>query len=262
MVSEYLGARTTASNRPVKYRVVITRVNAAHFRAQIRSEQDPAGGERVVDGTDCTGVAEAAALIVSMTLDPLGSTTNIHKTSELGRARAQAVSHWSLGASIGTDLGSLPEPSLGAGIVLAHQTGRVYASVSATAWLAQSVVRNATVGGGHIDLFSAVLRGCWSALRSADNGVELAPCLALELGTSTGRGVGVLDPVTRAGFWANPLVGLSLRQRSSRGLQASLALEAGIPVFRPNFAIYQGGDLFHASVVVVRATIGIAWVFF
>jgi hypothetical protein len=59
-----------------------------------------------------------------------------------------------------------------------------------------------------------------------------------------------------------PLAGFALRQANKRGLQASLVVDAGFPVFRPTFTVEGGRDLFRAEAVVGRVALSLAWVFF
>ena len=53
-------------------------------------------------------ISEAVALIVAMTLDPLGTTTNIQRNSTLERVTEAAPMVFHFGASLAADVGSLP----------------------------------------------------------------------------------------------------------------------------------------------------------
>jgi hypothetical protein len=230
MLAEYLGPRALQTSvKPAQYSVEITRAAAARFRARVREAMS---GERVFEGSDCVVVAQAAALIVAMTFDPLATTTNLTRGSQ------PALPHlWSLSGGLSADIGSLPEPSLALTLGVAIQAGRLYGALHATAWLGQEVLREAEVGGAYVSLFAGALRGCVNTLESTSSGLELAPCATFELGTAIGRGVGVHNPQTSAGFWATPLLGVSVRQRSQGGLQSSFSIDGGVPVLRPQFVI-------------------------
>jgi hypothetical protein len=222
-------------------------------------------GTRRVAGADCRRVSEAAALIIAMTLDPLG-------LSERMSERAAAASErdalgFSLGLRAAGDLGSLPQPSLGTGFVLGVHAGRAHAEAEAMVWLPRltrlSPESRGSRGSGEIGLFGAALRGCYDLAWSARVGFGFGPCLGAEAGLSTGRGIDVIEPVRKHGFWAAALAGLTVRQLGAGGpgLGSWLALEIAAPLVRPVYAIDGQGAIFRASALAARASVGVTWSF-
>jgi hypothetical protein len=251
------GARAD-ENAAVAADVRVDRLPDRRFRAQIVL-RGATSGDRRLEGSDCLRVAEAAALIIALTLDALGTTAGVIERSPAdGDAERLGLA---IGARAAGDVGSLPQPSLGVGVVLGAQLGRAHAALEAMAWLPR--VTDAGAGGsGEIGLFSAALRGCYDLVASSRQRLGFGPCAGLEGGVSTGRGIAVLEPARREGLWGAALGGLSVRQLGSGpGLGSWLSLELAVPLYRPTYAIDGQGAIFRAAALAARAAVGMTWSF-
>jgi hypothetical protein len=247
-------------NAVVAAEVRVERLPDRRFRAQIHLRGATAG-DRQLEGADCRRVAEAAALIIALTLDPLGTTAGVVERSPAGGGDEQL--RLAIGARAAGDIGSLPQPSLGAGVVLGAQLGPAHAALEAVAWLPRVTGAGASDGGsGEIGLFSAALRGCYDLVSSGRQRLGFGPCLGAEAGVSTGRGIAVLAPARRNGFWGAALAGLSVRQLGrGPGLGSWLSLELAVPLYRPTYAIDGQGTIFRAAALASRAAVGMTWSF-
>jgi len=256
------------ANVAVAAEVAVERLPDGRFRAEI-ALRGATAGDRRLEGNDCRRVAEAAALIIAMTLDPLGSTERVTEGSLAGGEHDRLA--LSIGARAAGDLGSLPQPSLGAGVVLGVHLDRAHAEAEAMAWLPRltrltrltSDGASSLGGGGEIGLFAGALRGCYDFVRVAGLGLGFGPCLGAEAGLSTGRGIDVLEATRRHGFWAAALAGLSARQLGAgvAGLGSWLSLELALPLARPVYAIDGHGEIFRASPLAARVSVGVTWSF-
>ena len=274
-IQGYLGQRKLDSAKPVDVRVEIAPIAGGRFRAAI-SLEGGARGDRRFEGATCARVADAAVLIVALMFDPVqvvaqietppagarstdvGPSPEAQRSSTVGRApRSLQLAFQAAG-----DVGSLPEPTVGAGIAAGVRFGRTLLSADAMAWFP----RRANAGpnaesGGEIGLYTASVRGCFAGLRVWESSLELDPCVRAEAGLSSGQGFGIAEPSSSTNPWGAVFVGLSMRQLTTASLAAWLAIEGGVPFLRPNYIIEDFGTVFHAGPVLARVSFGLAWSF-
>ena len=258
-ITAYLPVRAPGVRTPW---VVHARVREVREVREVRYEIAIAmpGGEaqRSFAGDDCPRVAEAAALVIALSVDPLGTSARIGAPEAQPASDALTVV---LAARMAGDLGSLPQPSLGVGAGVALELARARAEADVMAWLPRATARSANeLGGGEIGLFSAALRGCYDFVHG-EHALGFGPCLGAEAGVSTGRGIDVADAARRQGLWLAALGGLTLRQLGEPGLGSWLSLELVVPLRGPEYAIDGYGTIFQASALAVRASLGAAWRF-
>jgi hypothetical protein len=248
-IDAYLGHRKRDAFKPIAVRVAITAVPGGRWRATL-SLGGGASGDRVFEGSTCARVGEAAVLIVALMLDPVEVVTQIETpgadapsvpaatADEGGRRAADGRPPRSVQVAIQAagDAGSFPQPTVGVG--------------------------GPTAGsGGDIGLYTASLRGCFTAMRAYEGRIALEPCLRLEGGLGSGQGFGIAEPLTTHRPWGAAFVGLSIRQVSTESLGAWLSVEGGVPFLRPNYVIEEFGTVFRASPVLARLSFGLAWSF-
>ena len=270
----YLGHRKPDSFKPIAVRVELSNTPSGRYRAALALD-DGAGGDRRFEGATCARVADAAVLIVALMLDPVEVVAQIEtppavprreaptsSTKAPHRAAADSASAFDLGIEAAGDVGSLPEPSVGAGVVAGFRTGRVLVEADAVAWVPRRAYGGPTPGGGgEIGLYTAGLRGCWAAFRSIESGISLEPCVRFEGGVATGQGFGIAEPTSSKNPWAAAFLGVSLRQWSTASLGGWLSVEGGLPFVRTQYVIEDFGTVFRASPVVGRLSLGLAWSF-
>ncbi len=289
-------ARRAPDAAPATVDIAITREGAGPFRAQVSTRDIHGVGERRFEGQSCERVVEAAVLIASMLLETGaiaartgGDAPLVSKASEpsapaqpgsppalaekpaetAAKPGAASSAQFALGVRVAGDIGSLPGPSLGAGVVLAVHVDRFRAELDATAWLPRLALYDPRAGsGGEVGLYGANLRACYEVVQfggPAGSRLGLSPCLGLEAGLSVGSGVKLSEADRARGFWGATFAGISFAQRSRAGLASWIAIEAGWAFYRPNyvFVIEPGAQdrVFRAAPVVARAVLGVQWLF-
>jgi hypothetical protein len=270
-IDAYLGRRTLEAFKPITVRVQITAVAGGRWRAAL-SVGGGASGNRVFEGATCARVGDAAVLIVALMLDPVQVATQIEAPraegpsavpvpAETSRAtESRPSTRVELSVQAAGDAGSLPEPTVGAGLAAGVRIGRIAAQADIMAWIPRRAFGGPTAAsGGEIGLYTASVRGCLSAISAL--ALAVAPCVRAEGGLSSGTGFGIAEPVTSRNFWGAAFVGLSIRQPSAERLGAWLAVEGGVPFVRPNYVIEDFGTVFRAGAILGRVSFGLAWSF-
>ncbi|HKP63600.1 MAG TPA: hypothetical protein VJV78_42990 [Polyangiales bacterium] len=227
-VSERLGERA-AQGSPLSASGQIE-ATAAGFELQLRAQ----GGERRLEAASCEELAESAAVILALLIDPQAASPP-PAASEPGLRVWGAVR-----AELVGDLGLLPGPSLGPGLALAIGIENSSLELSGT-YLPTQDLESPTDGEdvGDLRAFAGRVSFCQLLLPS----VGLSPCASLEYARLTGAGSGSLDqakPVD-ASIWS-----LLLAARWSPSLGGPwlfvLELAAGLPFSFAAFTL-QPSDL-------------------
>jgi hypothetical protein len=278
----YLGGRKLDTFKPIAVRVELSAVPGGRFHAALSLDAG-ASGDRRFEGATCARVGDAAVLIVALMLDPVEVTSQIETSPAVPRREAPTASAdrrrertarsetsaprvgraaFEVGIETAGDAGSLPQPSVGAGVVAGLRIGRALVEADAVAWVPRRGLGGPTPGGGgEIGLYSASLRGCFAVVRSLESGIALEPCLRLESGLASGRGFGIADPASSKNVWGAAFLGLSIRQWSTASLGGWLSIEGGAPFVRTRYVIEDFGTVFRASALVGRLSFGLAWSF-
>lgn len=270
----YLGSRVSDDYRPMSVRVDIAPTAGGRFRADL-SLDGGASGDRRFEGATCARVADAAVLIVALMLDPVEVVTQIEApvprevaapkpatAPEIERKRSgEEKTRFQIGLQATGDAGSLPEPSIGAGLTAGVRFARARIEADGAAWMPQRALAGPTrVSGGEISLLTAGLRGCVAPFGPAA-GVVVEPCLRLEAGVARGTGFGIAEPASSRAPWGAAYAGFTLRQWTAESFGAWLSVEGGTPFVRPNHLIEDYGTVFRASPLLGRLAFGLAWSF-
>jgi hypothetical protein len=280
-ILDMLGQRVPSEASADLVRVEIMSLPNGRWSATITTRGESGSGQRRLEGSTCERVAEAAILIVAMTLDaekvvqevktkraaaknatiteaqpvPVASTAEA-QPAPIDRPRAL------LGVQVPADVGSLPGPTIGLGVVFGMEAWRVHVEGQGTFWAPRVALTGPTAGsGGEIGLFTAGVQGCVDAVVASAGEIRLGPCLGAEAGVTTGTSVGINPAVQRRGTWVAGLGGLSLRRTAASGLSYGVLAELGVPVRRPAFVIDHFGPVFQASPAVLRMSLNLAWIF-
>jgi len=268
-IDAYLGQRKLDAFKPIAVRVEITRAPGGRWRGAL-SMGGGASGDRVFEGNNCARVGDAAVLIVAMMLDPVEVVTQMDAPRAEARPATPALAedgrhggeslHLEFAVQATGDAGSLPEPTVGAGLAAGVRIRQWSIQADLVAWIPRRAFGSPTgASGGNIELYTASLRACLAA--SSALGLALAPCVRAEGGLAIGRGFGIAEPETSHNLWGAAFVGLSIRQPSTDRLGAWLALEGGVPFVRPNYVIEELGTVFRAGPLLGRVSFGLAWSF-
>jgi hypothetical protein len=260
-----LAARGMTRAPAARLSVTITRRADARYEARVVILDARGSGERRFDGATCAHVAEAAELIASIALEESDvAERSVHDEQISARApeiaRPAEATQLSLGLRAALDVGSLPKPSTGLGISLGLQWGKAYAEFDALVWLPSATHARS---GGEIGMFVAGLSGCYPAV-VIGSAFDLAPCLGAEAGLTASRGVNLAQSLRPLSHWAAVFAGISARQSVGSGLQTVFWVEAGLPLFRPEYVVYDAGQrvrVFRAGPAVARVGLGIVWLF-
>jgi len=269
-IDAYLGQRAHESFKPIAVRVEITAAPGGRWRAAL-SVGGGANGSRTFEGATCSRVGDAAVLIVALMLDPVEVVAQMEPRVEAPRGAPPVAeeprvverpdaTRIELAVQAAGDAGSLPEPTLGAGLGAGLRSGRLSMELDLLAWVPRRAFGGPTPSsGGEIRLYTASLRGCWGSMRGL--GLVLAPCARAEGGISSGTGFGIAEPASSQNFWGAAFLGFLIRQASVQRLGAWLAIEGGVPFARPNYVIEEFGTVFRAAPVLGRVSLGLAWSF-
>jgi hypothetical protein len=276
-IQDLVGSRIAATDSSDIVQVDLSEQADGRWEARIRTRGIAGSGERRFVGPTCDLVANAAVLVVAMTLEPTATADRVtamrapRPPSDALPVLGPREQHLRMIAGLRAmaDLGSLPGAASGLGVVLGVHYGRWHFEGEGTAWSPRlALAEPAEQEGGEIGLYTGGLRGCWDGLRSASGELRLGGCLDGEAGVTTGKGtVGIAERHETSGLWVAVFAGLTARQVTASGLTPWLSFDVGTAVRRPSFVVNPGSRLgppvlvFQASEVVARAALGLAWLF-
>ena len=151
------------------------------------------------------------------------------------------------------DAGSLPNATLGGGLLVGVHWQRLRLELQALAYLPQLQEHRPTPDSAtEITLVTGALTGCYDLLGARDEQRALGACAAIEAGLSNGRPQSISDGREATGFWLAGFAGIDARQRVIGPLHLRLLAEVGLPVVRPLYEIAPFGRVFRASPVLGR----------
>lgn len=239
-VARMLGEETERPD-PITVDGVITRTGDGWQVALTRSD----GGTRLLTGTSCRAVSEAAVVVLALMVDPLAR-TDVTPTLEPDVEPRFGLQLHALG-----DTHALPRLAPGLALGGAVRLGAgFWLELHALAFLPQSRTVDENGAGATVLLFA----GSLGARRDFAIGpLTLAPLLSFEAGAQRGRSFGVSDPAVNVAVWtavrAGALVALTFGM-----LRAGIRAEAAIPVTRPRFVIAGVGEAHTSALVSGRGT--------
>lgn len=257
----------------------------ARYRLELLVGDELSGpAERRMAGADCARMAEAAALILALDIDPdafahvhaeppskpaeivsdapssaprqpvapAGAAANEQKAPRPTRPSQIAID---VGARIVFDHGSLPKPTAGLGVVATIARGSLSFDLGATAYQPRFAggPRGGS-GGAYVDLVTASARGC---LRTTDEPVAVGACLGGELGREGTRGAGIEQPGTSGALWGALLVALEARAWPKGSVSPTAGVTIGHAFAAPDVVIQGFGPLFEPPVAFFRLHLGL-----
>ena len=238
--------------RAVAIEVSMTRVGDEYV-ARIVFSGATTGG-RSLAGKRCDELADAVALIVALTVDPLRASSELGARRYSG-TRGSAPVNVELGVHAALDVGSLPRFSFGAGLHLGLSLQRFRAALEGAYWLPRSkLLSSQAVDAAEFGLWEAGVRTCVEALRVQSWG--LAPCAAVSVGGSSGARDERLM-LHKHTPWVAARLGAALRQYSDP-LFVELAGDLGIAIVRPSYAI-DDQEFFSPGPLFGRVRLSLGW---
>lgn len=236
------------------------------------------GAVREVVGDDCARLAEAAALILALDIDPdaLAPRTPPERPDPAPappphpvRARAAAPVapppvaspiHLALGADAIFAPSELPRASMGAGVHVAASRGAAALEIGALAFAPQLSTGGPRPGlaGAEVSLALLDLRGCaTSPMISPRLGFALDVCGGAEIARMATRGVNIARPSSEASLFGAALATGALRLFADRAVALRAGASVGVPLGAPTVVIAGLGDVFEPPRAFVRIFVGI-----
>ena len=233
---------------------------------------------RTMNGSDCSRLADAAALILALDIDPeaLAHGPRDAPSPEPPppalsarpppAARPKPVRpppphqegiDGAVGARIVLDSGSLPRTTLGLGLLAEMARGPFALELQGTAYTSRFTVDGPRggVGGAYVGLATFGALGCLQ-----DHGPILAVrgCLGGELGRESTRGVSIAHPQAAASLWAALESTIAARMWPKAVASPTLGLALVLPLSAPRVEIQGVGTVFEPGVGAVRAFLGVS----
>jgi hypothetical protein len=286
-VQELVGKRRP-SQHPLKARGRLTTSNVGpRYRLELFIGSDERS-TRTMSGDDCSRLADAAALILALDIDPealtrvpepepspplavmppapqpspppkpaVGAPASppAPRPSLAPRVRRDSVDAV-LGGRAVLDSGSLPRTTLGLGAAAEITRGPLALDVSVVGYKSQFTVdgpRNG-VGGAYVALVAFAAHGCWGG---AGRTVDWRGCVGGELGRESTRGVSIARPESSASLWSAVSALLRARVWPERVVSPALGVALVHPVTAPKVGIQGFGTVFEPSALLVRFFLGI-----
>ena len=276
-VQSMLGAATVDPNRRVRANVTVRRNDAEGLELELDTFEGEVRGERRLNVNSCDDATHAAALLLTLQLDPnrgasapepppsdasakiqppapapVPTPTELPPPpSDVARRRLRPE----LGVSAATDLGSLPHVGLGAALDASLRYESLRLLLRGSWWAPQRAESGELAGAGaDFQLYDASLLACLSPLGDAQLTPEIcAGGSALYL---RAKGYGVSEPevASALGWGALGELGLRLELGTAWSLQARGGALALTP--RHEFAIRNLDVLHRPATVSGRLLIG------
>ena len=287
--AEQLLRHSAAPKEPVRARAIVVDAGEA-YSVTLETQQGTQTWHRTLRAPSCEELADAAALVVAMAVDPdlggakagdpppqarsaadddqdrlvapivaplpaaLPPTPAPPTASPPGEASPLFSVH-AAARALG-DVGALPRPALG--VEIAAGAGVSALRVELTGTLlpgVREVTATAPDRGGEIGLWAIGPRLCYELVLGS---VRALGCAGLEGGQITGDGFGATSWTdTRSATWLAARIGGRVVIELWPAASASLALEGVAPVTRPEFVLENLGRVHRPSALNARLGLGV-----
>jgi hypothetical protein len=251
------------------------------YELLLDTEQGARAGHRSVHASSCDEIADAAALIIALAIDPaLGQFMPepvapaaptaalpppvppppvLPPAREPRPAQARPPSGMPLGAAVGAsfvaDWGTLPGVAWGFELALGIELQRVRIEVTGLRLPGQDrTIESNPDRGGTIDLWAGGLRSCYVA---GDDDSGIGGCAGVEMGQLRGQGFGADREDTRSVAWLAARLGALLRYQLAPSIAVRGAIEALLPATRPEFLLDNVGVVHRPEPISGRLVIGL-----
>jgi hypothetical protein len=288
-VEALVGARRRGQH-PLSARGRIIAGTSPRYRLELTIEASGNdAGARSMSGDDCARLADAAALVLALDIDPdAGSRDNKEeppadqidpevpplRTPEraaplrLPRRRrappppptAPHVEGFA-GVRFLFDSGSLPRPTLGVAVATELTRGVFALDVQAAVYQSQFTIAGPHhgVGGAYVSLATIGAHACWGGVAGE---VDWRGCAGGELGRDGTTGVSIAHPESSASLWSALSAMVRARVWPERRISPTVALGAAHPLSAPSVTIQGFGSVFDPPAIVIRLFLGVEANFF
>jgi hypothetical protein len=232
---------------------------------RLRTRRGATTGEREIEATTCSGVADATALVLALALVP-GSLAPAEEASapppppppekDVARPRPSGDSSHAvaLGASVAGDASTMPAAAVGGSLSLAWTPGRFRLEADGRRWGSQSRTITASDAGARFSMTSIGARGCWAALRTTS--FDLSPCAGADVHLVSAPGYGADANYTATARWATVAGGALARVPLASWLALRARVEAFVPLSRPTFVVEGEGPVHRPPTLGAAASFG------
>lgn len=259
---EHLIGRPVTFGEPAAIRA--TAIVRAGWTAEVAVTSAQGTHRRTLSAPTCGELASAMALILSLAIDDRAAAqarrviTSVEPVVEpplIGppvALRGRSLGALALGASIFTDVGSLPYPAIGLG---ASASWRPIEELSfgtgGTIFIRQrALVRSSPEAGGALSFQALRARGCFHAPPLAE--ALFAGCAGAELAWLTARGFGIANPRRDTTRWLAPFAALTASYPFADRVTLGANLELLFPSVRPIFVLDGIAELHRTPAVLAR----------
>ena len=259
-VERLLASVATRPPRPLVVDAVVEAEPEGSLRVRLELAGD--GGPRVRElrAASCVALADAAALIIAMTIDPDAVAATqppapppsppvpvpVPVPALLPPPPLPAAApvpapppsrpRFHLLAWAQADVGTLPGASFAAGGAAAVSFGALRVELGLGASPARAaVIPQRPSAGGDVSLIAGSAGACFGVL--APGPIELAPCAALEIGRLHAAGFGVSAPDQGSALWTAARAGGRLGWWPWPSFGIVIRAEAAVPFARPRFVL-------------------------
>ena len=231
-------------------------------------------GERALDAATCEALASSAAVVIAIsaaptTPDPAPSSSSpppppppplppplppSDRPSEIASPADSAAPRLLARAHIAGDAGLLPRAAVGGGLAIGFLALRsLSVEAGANLWAPQDgTVPGAPTLGASFALFSADARACLALTR----GIELAPCLGIEVARISASGFGAAKLADASALTWGPEALLTGRLAIAGPVSVRIGLGAFVPISRQSFVINAAGTVHRPGAVALRTWAG------
>jgi hypothetical protein len=239
---------------------VVSRSSQDKWRVELSLRGAEWEAKRSLDGPSCAAVAEAAALVIALAINPEAerpaAPPKPDTTPEL-RASSVALPTFigpAVSAGITGDSGTVPDGTVGIEANFGWTIGSVRTELSGTYFLERrgTLVDRDDVGAT-FRLSATSLRGCYQFARDR---LAFGPCVDVGLQWTKAQGFGPIATRTVSGV--TPAIGgaLGAEWLISRFFVPYARVGGVVPLARPEFAVQGMGYVHRAAVVAFRGTVG------
>lgn len=254
--------------RHLRARASIVAGPEAGWTLALTTEVDGTTGERTLSATSCQSLADAAALMLALILNPdLAVTTPPSEqeasippppppTPALRRHRL-----WRIGAQAGMQKGMLESASPYYALWVGVGTGRLSVRLAPGLTLPRDVfVRDQPALGGRLWLATLAGLGCWAAVSGA---VEVSPCAGVEVTRLAGRGLGTSTVSSSYLYWSSAELALFAGLPVGHGILVEVGAVGLVALHRPAFYLTESQPITvsRPAAFAFKALGGLAWGF-
>jgi hypothetical protein len=249
---------TPAGFARVQANIVVTALDAEHWRAALELRGADWTATRTLKGPTCDAVADAAGLVIVLAL-----TTELGERPVVVAPPPPPVQPLStptptptptLGLAAAGDAGTLPGATAGGTLSLGWRGAHLRVDLRGSLLASQSgTIAGRPDTGATLSLASLGLRGCWLW----GGTLSLGPCVGAGLDRLRGAGFGPITPGEGTNFAPLLAPGLQGEGRLARHVAAFVAVDAAIPLVRAQFSVKDIGLVHEAAVVSLRVAAGL-----